>query len=346
MSTHRIGVAVSLLVVAAPPPRALAQEESPGEPMAVTAESLSVPGALQAYVDRQLAAQGVCVLPPGRIALTETLVFRREMGARLVGSGHADVALAEPKLGWNWPDVDRTTRLVGQMSPDQPVVRLEGVATCSLEHLTVSHARGGDCIHYPANGWGGPTRTTLDRVAMTDGRVGFKAGDSSGDHNAADVAFRGCVFRRLTEAGLEVNNHQGMNYAFSDLTYWAYVPVAIHLKAGGNVYVHGCASVATPCLLRIDSGGVNNATSVVSGFKFDVAHDKPCVVVDASRARGRVLVDVTGVGMPSPSRHPHEGHVLFRLPENWRRTGSAIRVGQVAAPRGAVLEPRHVAPEG
>jgi len=321
-------------------------------PATPTAETLSEPGALAEYVTKSLRTKGRCVLPIGIIKTDKTIDLYRVLGGVIEGVGMAAGSSSHPD---GFRTVEATTQAHTTIVGPNPVFRLRACQGLSIEHLTIESDRkgesdGGDADegvgisyeHVP--GW--PCNyLTLHKVAFGT-PIGFKAGEKSGDHNAADVTFSDCYFTDC-KIGLEVNHNQGMNYRLTGCNFLM-VETAVLLNRGGMVHLLDCFGFVEQWLV-IKGGGPNLMPCRITNLNSDrEPQHRPPVIVDASESTDQVRVIVDGVKVTQQGLHDrlhYSGHVYYRLPKNHKRSKSAIRVRDNDLnnyPWGGVYEPQVV----
>lgn len=315
-------------------------------PMQPTAEQLSEPGALDAFVTDSLKASGRCVLPPGVIKTDRPISLQRVHGGVIEGAG-PPYAGADSKSGWRiHPDTIQANTLIVMSDPSQPAIVMAAAINVELRNFGVETS-GVGIAYRQVPGWGN-AYAHLHRVAFHGCEIGFKAGDQRGDHNAADVTFDGCLFFKC-KTGLEVNHQQGVNYLFDGLCFFGHVERAVVFNDGGFSHLDNCTGFGVGTWLTLKGGGPNLMPCRITHLYSDrTKDDPPPVIVDATGATNQVRVVVDGVKVTQHGlndRLYHAGHVYYRLPADYKRWKSQIKVRDNDMnnyPWGGVYEPQPV----
>ncbi len=321
--------------------------ERQGAPVEVpTAEALSEPRALAAYVTESLTTTGRCVLPVGVIKTDTPVVLKRLHGGVIEGAGPA-YAPAESRNGWrSHPETIQASTLIVATDPTQPAIVLEAAINTELRNFSVE-TTGVGVAYKQVPGWGN-ANAYLHRVAFHGCGIAFKAGEKSTDHNAADVTFNGCQFYRCG-TGLEVNHLQGVNYLFDGMCFFGHVDRAVVFNEGGFSHLENCTGFDVGTWLTLSGGGSNLMPCRITHLYSDrKKEDTPPVIVDASRATNQTRVLVDGVKVTQHGLHDrlyYSGHVYYRLPRDHKKQKSMIRVRDNDLnnyPWGGVYEPQVV----
>jgi len=317
--------------------------EHPGESRVPTAEALSEPGALQAYVDEAFAADaGPIRLPRGVIRYDETLVISRRNGGVIRGAGacYAPDRPEAPQVGWLDPAVRRGTLLHYTGPADRPAVLIRDSLHLVLGDLAIQADGGVGLSFEVSRGWGNNYHT-LERVWLLACKTGVVCGRSGTPFNCADLSFQGCGFRRC-QTGFKSYADQNVGYWFTNGCYWLSCERAIDLVRGGNVAVRDAGTNGPmTAFLTIRQGGVNNAISKIDFLRIDRTGGDTSDrfrVVDASEARGTVRVVVDGLQITNLAGDDWDGWKLFTVAED-DNPSYQIDVRHVIAPRGADVEP-------
>lgn len=322
-------------------------DAAPATPSAApTAAALSEPGAIAAYVTESLKATGRCVLPAGVIKTDVPIVLKRLHGGVIEGAGPA-YAPCDSKSGWrSHPETIQATTMIVMTDPTQPALIMEAAINVELRNFGVE-TTGVGIAYKQVPGWGN-ANTYLHRIALHGCEIGFKAGHKSTDHNAADVTFNGCLFYNC-KTGLEVNHFQGVNYLFDGMCFFGHVERAVVFNDGGFSHLENCTGFDVGTWLTINGGGPNLMPCRITHLYSDrTKDDTPPVIVDATGATNQARVLVDGVKVTQQGLHDrlyYSGHVYYRLPKDYKRWKSAIRVRDNDLnnyPWGGVYEPQVV----
>jgi hypothetical protein len=322
-------------------------DAAPATPSAApTAAALSEPGALAAYVTESLKATGRCVLPVGVIKTDVPIVLERLHGGVVEGSG-PPYAGAESKSGWrSHPDTVQASTQIVMTDPVQPAITMKATINVELRNFGVETS-GVGLAFKPSPGWGN-SFLHLHRVAFRGCEIAFKAGEEKTDPNAADVSFSSCQFYSC-KTGLEVNHLQGVNYLFDGLCFFGHVERAVVFNEGGFSHLENCTGFDVGTWLTINGGGPNLMPCRITHLYSDrTKDDPPPVIVDATGATNQARVVVDGVKVTQQGLHDrlhYSGHVYYRLPKDYKRWKSAIRVRDNDLnnyPWGGVYEPQMV----
>ncbi len=270
-----------------------------------SAEELSQPGALQAYVDTKASKGETVILPPGVIKGNLNLTYYH--GVTIKGAGPSHISLTN-KNGWRThPQVKQSYTIIKPEDESKAVIRFKPCMELKLQDFSIDTR--GIAIDFPEHrGWGG-AHIHLDRVNMHYAKIGFRAGKEKGDHNAADVSFTNCTFDHC-DIGLQVNHNQGVNYVFTGLNYFYDCPLAVHLKNGGAVVASSLHGYGVKTWCRMEGGGSNlnpqfycdfiySDRSLPSQTSIDLDRpypvNSPPILLDASIATGTVKAYVGAV---------------------------------------------------
>ena len=321
----------------------LLAEPQPSASGVPTAEDLSEPGALQAYLDDAFATTpGEIRLPSGVIRYTETLRIQRRNGGVIRGAGavYASDDPEAPQHGWRDPKVRRGTLLHYAGPADEPAVRVRDSLQLVLADFAIQ-ADGATGIRFEVTrGWGN-NHHTLERVGFIASECGVECGREGLPYNCADISFQGCLFHRCP-TGFRSHAPQNVDFWFTDGCYWLTCDRPIDLVKGGNVSVRDAGTNGPmTAFLTIRQGGVNAAVSKIDFLRIDRTGGSPedrFRVVDASRARGGVRVVVDALQITNLRGDDWSGWKLFSVAEN-NHPGHRIDVRMAVAPKGADLKP-------
>lgn len=302
-----------------------------------TAEELSEPGALAAYLVHELrhTPDHTCRLPPGVIRVTgERPRLNMIEGGQVFGSGMPRYPSDSPKAGRRHPKVgpvDLSTRIVAGQEYRE-LLLLEDVYGLAIDGVGFEN-RSGVGVRFSSEPGKGAAFNRFERVAFHNCLEGVRAGDphtpQSGQFNAADVVFSGVSFSACG-VGLRVLHAQGVNYVFDGLCSWGDCRTAIDLVRGGGVTVTGGSTYGGQTFLRVRRGGPNVGALVVTGLRMDRSKrrgDPIPIVLDARGAESQVRAALVGVSICGGLREA-EGFQVVRI-------GSRHHRVEVIAPGGA-----------
>lgn len=297
---------------------------SPRRPTVIAAD-LPTPAELSSgtnfadYVEEQLAARGVAVLPTTPVGTSIAIPPQtpyRWLGGSIVGAGMPTVVYNPANGFWMAVANQHITRITAQ-DPDQPLFDLSSTQGIEFKNLmfdsTGVHFRCPQIVGWPNN------YITFDRVAFSNHSVAFHAGEGSGG-NAADVHFKECHFLNGGWS-LRVEHNQGVNYTFDKNCRWLRGEGIAILGGGGFVTIDSPQIFGTKTILRIDGDGTqtgwNNGRFELRNLYIDrQSTDPPPIIVDASRFTGnaRVLVDGFKVTRHSSTDTAYLDRPLFLSP--------------------------------
>lgn len=308
-----------------------------------TAEELSEPGALQAYLDEAFAKKpGDIRLPSGVIRYSETLSIKRRNGGVIRGAGavYASDDPEAPQIGWRDPKVRRGTLLHYSGPADEPAVLVRDSLQLVLSDFAIQ-ADGATGMRFEVSrGWGN-NHHTLERIGFIASECGVECGLNGLPFNCADISFQGCVFNRC-RTGLRTHAPQNVAYWFTNGCYWLSCDRPIDLVKGGNVCVRDAGTNGPmTAFLTIRQGGVNAAVSKIDFLRIDRTGGTPedrFRVVDASQARGGVRVVVDALQITNLQGDDWSGWQLFSVAED-DHPAHQIDVRTVVAPKGADRAP-------
>lgn len=297
----------------------------PSQPEAVTAESLSQPGAFADYVESEIKAGRNAVLPSGRIYTNRTVKSNRWHAPTIRGQGMPQ----HPTHSGGWsthPDAAQGCTTIIATDPTQPVFDLSFATSATIEDLGIE-TTGVAIDYYERHKNWGPSHLHCDRVHFRDCSIGIRAGDSPTNNMASDASFDGCVWNRCG-VGLEVAHNQGVCWTFEGLCYFFLCDQCVTLNGGGTARLYGVSTYACGTILTQRKGGQNLGLSVIRDLKCDrnspwknsageVIGDPFPVIVDGPASKDTaVLVDGCNVTVNSEA-----------IPEDWRPfTGSGVQV--------------------
>jgi hypothetical protein len=257
-------------------------------PQPPTAEELSKPGALQAFID---ASNGYPIqLPPGVIR-TKPLKLNSHGGV-IRGCG-LPCHPHDSATGWRSATIPQgVTYLVPDGDSTEPLITLEKCEGLRLQDFGVQTTGVG--VHLVAQrGWGN-FHTLLDRVAFHGCSIGFNAGQTATDPNGADVEFRTCLWKG-NKTCVRVNHSQGVNFDFVGQSRAEYCGTFLHLAGGGVSRIEGLTAFGLGTVLKVDSGGGNLSPLWVGRLYLDREPTQPpTAIVDAADAVGAVRVKIDG----------------------------------------------------
>ena len=261
---------------------------------ATTAEELSKPGALQAYINNGMRT-GEVKLPMGTITFNKTIWIPRTNGGTISGYGapyHPD-----PQHGWNRKDIFRGTRLKYTGPIEEPAIIWRSSHGQTLEKFGVE-TEGDIGILYPHTpGWGGADCDVKQVSFYAPNGVGFQAGEKKGDFNCADINFYSCQFG-WCERGFVSKNTQALVFFFHSLRAIRCETV-IDQEHGGSVSVFGAGLYDVDTFYRCGQGGVNTQPCVFVNIRCDRNANRlnpipPTQLIDSSDASSTFVASVIG----------------------------------------------------
>lgn len=246
---------------------------------------------VQRAIDAAITDHRPLVLPSGQFRITSTLRIASASGFLLQGSGTAIFPMAD---AGGWASRQIGTELVWAGPPDQPLLDLPFSIGCTFRDLCFT---GGTVRVTSKPGWGAGNHV-FERVTFAHAKLGLQLGENPGDNNCADITLRDVCFSNC-QTGLLTLNDQSVNlnlFNVGGFFFGAEGCTLVHISHGGDLrWYGGAGTLAGPStVLKIDGAGDNASTFVLSGWRFEAAHDWP-VLVDAGRASGTCNIVIEGL---------------------------------------------------
>lgn len=301
--------------------------ELPPQPLpdrGLTAEDLSKPGALQAFVDMAIDSGEIAQLPGGKIVVDPAPLMLTKDSTILRG------------VGANYGDRITGTVLVAK-DPTRPIIAVRNALGVKIEDLGMLGTPESVCgVSLEGSNGALVFHTAIRDAALCRFKVGIRVseppGTRPGQNAAADTVISHCRFTAC-ETGVELNHGQSVNVHVQDQSYFYGVGTAVLVNAGGRVLIADSCANPVGTWLRVKSGGGNGMPLVLRNLYSDRTGGAPMpVLIDARGVEGSLIATVDGYSMSfqaaldgpfADCKHEH-----FVLPTaEWAKANAKIFVG-------------------
>lgn len=273
-----------------------------------TAAELSVPGALQNYVNSRLTEGWDVQLPAGIITGNISISGGTRHSSIIRGAGFQYRA-------------HTTGTIIRPYDTNIPTVQIRNALSCSLRDFGIHHDTiSGIGLSIEGSDGALVFHTKVDNVSFDKCATGIQIAEPAGtrdtQNTAADVVINHCMFSSGTY-GVLVNHPQSVNIHVTGQSYFYSVDEAVRVVEGGRVLIADCCANPVGTWLRLLKAGGNLWPSIIRNCYSDrTGGAAPPIIVDARGCDGacRVLIDAFSVSSRDGDP-PELDHDYFYLPD-------------------------------
>lgn len=265
--------------------------ELPPQPLpdrGLTAEDLSKPGALQAFVDMAIDSGEIAQLPGGKIVVDPSPLMLTKDSTILRG------------VGANYGDRITGTVLVAK-DPTRPIIAVRNALGVKIEDLGMLGTPESVCgVSLEGSNGALVFHTAIRDAALCRFKVGIRVseppGTRPGQNAAADTVIDHVRFT-LCERPVETNHPQAVNTHLTGQCYF-YACGTNQVNAGGRFLIRDAGANPIATVLTLASGGGNEMPSIIENFYADRTGRAPKpVAIDARGVQGQLIAVVRDYSM-------------------------------------------------